>query len=301
MPTSDSSETRGSQIYVKSHDHPQARKDSEYSSSTPLVERFALFHIGEGTMYLSIAALFFLLHIGWAGQRPFGHELHGDGCSIPAKEILRILTPALERGDHVSDSCSHYQRLAHKDPVHAPSSWTQQATCMPRNNSTETYCVYTNDVFANGRGISFFTSPSIAEKIMTLPAFASVEKHLYDKVNEFGFSPWEISSVTGKGKGLFATQRLSRGDPIIASTPVGIYHAAALKADYNLNFIYLHTAFTQLPKTTQQLYLGPMAASKGDPIMERINTNAFSGNFEGSPHFLMYPETAVNFTLNSSR
>jgi hypothetical protein len=37
-----------------------------------------------------------------------------------------------------------------------------------------------------------------------------------------------------------------------------------------------------------------MAGSQGDPIMERINTNAFAGEFEGAPHFLMYPETAVS-------
>jgi len=35
-----------------------------------------------------------------------------------------------------------------------------------------------------------------------------------------------------------------------------------------------------------------MAFAPGDPIMERINTNAFSGEFEGENHFLMYPETA---------
>jgi hypothetical protein len=36
------------------------------------------------------------------------------------------------------------------------------------------------------------------------------------------------------------------------------------------------------------------AHSQGDPLMERINTNAFAGDFEGAPHFLMYPETAVS-------
>jgi len=31
----------------------------------------------------------------------------------------------------------------------------------------------------------------------------------------------------------------------------------------------------------------------GDEIMERINTNAFAGEFEGEPHFMLYPETAL--------
>ena len=35
---------------------------------------------------------------------------------------------------------------------------------------------------------------------------------------------------------------------------------------------------------------------EGDLVMERVNTNAFAGEFEGMPHFLLYPETAVSFS-----
>jgi hypothetical protein len=62
--------------------------------------------------------------------------------------------------------------------------------------------------------------------------------------------------------------------------------------DFPLRYIYLHTAFIQLPKPTRKLFLDTMAFADGDPIMERINTDAFSKVFEEASHFLMYPETA---------
>ncbi|PSS07150.1 hypothetical protein M430DRAFT_110591 [Amorphotheca resinae ATCC 22711] len=170
------------------------------------------------------------------------------------------------------------------------SPWTEMPKCIPKENSTLTYCVYTSDVFANGRGISFFTTPSVAERVAALPAFT--RKDLYDKVNIFDDPPWEIKVIPGRGRGLFATRTLYRGDRIVAATPVGVYLSDALVPDFKLGYIYLHTAFIHLPKPTQQLFLSAMAGSEGDPIMERVNTNAFSGDFEGEPHFLMYPETA---------
>ena len=78
----------------------------------------------------------------------------------------------------------------------------------------------------------------------------------------------------------------------MATTPIGVYNSDAFPYDYPLGYIYLHTAFMQLPKPTQKLFLETMVFAEGGPIMERIYTNAFSGEVEGASHFLMYPETA---------
>lgn len=78
----------------------------------------------------------------------------------------------------------------------------------------------------------------------------------------------------------------------MATTPVGVYHSDAIMHDLPLGYAYLHTAFNQLPKPTQQLFLESMTFADGDSIMERVNTNAFLGEFEGANHFLMYPEVA---------
>lgn len=220
-----------------------------------------------------------------AGQYPLGFEIRPDFCARSENEALI----ALSGGSYYDpETC----RLGGVEKAPSPSPWTTSPKCIPKENSTSTYCVYTNDKFANGRGISFFTSPSIAERIAALPAFS--EKDLHSKVNQFDDPPWEIKVIPGRGKGLFATRTLHRGDELVSTTPVGGFQSDALMADFPLDYIYLHTAFIHLPESTQQLFLSTMAGSKGDPIMERINTNAFSGEFEGVPHFLLYPETAVS-------
>jgi hypothetical protein len=112
-------------------------------------------------------------------------------------------------------------------------------------------------------------------------------------VNVFDNPPWEIREISGRGNGLFATRTLHRGDLILVDTPVGVYHSDAFPSDYTLSCVYLRMAFEQLPKPTQDLILNMATHNQGDPIVERINTNAFAGDFEGAPHFLFYPETAV--------
>jgi hypothetical protein len=228
------------------------------------------------------ATVLSLAFVAQAGQHPLNFDLRGDFCSVTEKDNLLLLSQLREHQDHQHCSPDSYTKLA------PANLWTEEVKCIP--NITESYCVYTNDNFANGRGISFFTTPAIAERVASLPAFT--RKRLYDNVNVFDNPPWEIKYIPGRGNGLFATRTLHRGDPIVADTPVGVYHSDAFPHDFPLGYIYLHTAFIQLPKPSQKLFLETMAFAEGDPIMERINTNAFSGEFEGASHFLMYPETA---------
>jgi hypothetical protein len=234
-------------------------------------------HLSQFTSSLS------LLRLVHAGQQAVDPEDRPHSCIIPENGDISALP----------ESCG--VKVDEKTSYSGP--WTKSPTCIPEESSPSTYCVYTNDTFANGRGISFFTSPSIAEQILALPAFT--KKDLHSNVNQFDDPPWEVKNIPGRGNGLFATRTLHRGDEILASTPVGVFQSDALVPDFELDYVYLHTAFIHLPKSTQQLYLGTMAGSQGDPIMERINTNAFSGEFDGLPHFLMYPETAVSHISKS--
>ncbi|TVY80372.1 hypothetical protein LSUE1_G007473 [Lachnellula suecica] len=195
--------------------------------------------------------------------------------------------PHVIQEDSPLESCSPYDYVK---PAPKPKPWTRKPSCL-KSGDNETYCVYTNEKFANGRGISFFTSPSIAEKVTQLPAFT--KEGLHDEANNFEDPPWEIRNVRGRGNGLFATRTLHRGDLILADTPLGVYQSDAFFPDYELGYQYLRKSFEQLPKSSQEIFLQTGTHSPGDKVMERINTNAFAGDFEGEPHFLLYPETAL--------
>jgi hypothetical protein len=244
-----------------------------------------LFLIPNFNMHLSslagvVVALTFF-YAAQARQHPLSFDFRDGFCSVTEKDNLLALSQLRGGG-----SCSPH---SHIKPAPA-NLWTEEVKCIPNTNTTENYCVYTNDKFANGRGLSFLTTPSIVARVTSLPAFT--EPELYTTINNFTNPPWEIKPIPGRGCGLFATRTLHRGEPILASTPLGVYHSSAFLHDYPLGYIYLHTAFMQLPAPTRKLFLSTMAFADGDPIMERINTNAFSGDFEGASHFLMYPETA---------
>jgi hypothetical protein len=226
-----------------------------------------------------------------AGQYPLSLQFQPNSCSIAEQNaLLNSTVPEVQETHQHSSSCNHHHQQRPKQPSrYAP--WTHKPRCLSDDNTYEEYCVYTNASFANGRGISFFTKPEIAEKVISLPAFTS--HSLPSHVNNFNNPPWEIRNISGRGNGLFATRRLERGDLVLADTPAGVYMSDAFPADFEIGYKYLHKSFDQLPQGTKEIYMRMAAYAAGDEIMERINTNAFAGEFEGEPHFMLYPETAL--------
>jgi len=214
-------------------------------------------------------------------------------CSIGVNEIL------LSAGDPEGSSKPNFQSNAsntynyNKDAqkISPSGPWTRSPECITDLSTQQEYCLYTNENFANGRGIVFFTQPSIAKTIQSLPVFTDSSV-----IEQTESPPWEIKKVPGRGNGVFATRRLNRGDPIIANSPIGVYQSAALAADYQNGYTMLHKAFENLPAKSRKLVMRMAASSQGDFMIERINTNAFAGEFVGELHFFLYPEAAVSLS-----
>ena len=246
-----------------------------------------------------LAAYLSLLSTSHAGQ-PLNYLFQGDFCSISEKCIYPNFTNTEQLPEanqqHIIQEPPKQEEIK-PELKYAP--WTEEPQCITDKETKEEFCVYTNANFASGRGISFFTSPKIAAKVVSLPAFTQPEVHKH--VNNFTDPPWEVRNVADRGNGLFAIRTLHRGDEIVSDTPVGVYQSDAFFPDWPQGYKYLHKAFQQLPKATREIFVKMAAHNPGDPIMERVNTNAFAGEFEGAPHFLLYPETAVRLTQLESR
>lgn len=245
--------------------------------------------------FLSIGTSLSIITLAAAGQ---SLNIGSDYCSVTEKDNLLALAHDILELNHGSCGQQHkHKHNPHKNAKSATSysPWTHKPKCTPRDQANETYCIYTDSEFANGRGISFFTSPSIAKRVLELPAFT--EPGIHDDVNtstETEGSPWEVRNIPGRGNGLFATRTLYRGDRILASTPVGVFQSDAFLSDYQVGYKHLDFAFQQLAKPTREKIMRMATHKQGHRIMERINTNAFAGDFEDSPHFLLYPETGVS-------
>lgn len=206
-------------------------------------------------------------------------------CSFREKDTLLLRSQAILEDRRAV--CGHL-----KKKPEAGTPWTQEPKCMPKASNNETYCVYTNSNFANGRGISFLTSSKIANTLLDKPYFT--KKELPSHVNEFSNPPYEVRNIAGRGNGLFATRKLELGDVIMAETPVGVYQSDAFPLDSAAGYQYIHSAASRLPNKTRVEFMAMAAHTEGDEIMGRANTNSFFGEIGGYEHFLIYPQTAVS-------
>lgn len=191
-----------------------------------------------------------------------------------------------------------------------PSPWQYSPVC---SNTTSTspktpqFCVYTSTTFASGRGISLLTTPKIASKIASLPAFTSPTpfKPLFNSLNP---APFEVRELPGRGMGVIATRPIKRGTILFAYPTIGIYHNSAFPRLHNSSSssssqTHTHSSLfslsaSQLPPSSSNL-LYSLAAHEphrqlpnGEGVIGRLNTNTFGEDFLGQEHSIVVPETA---------
>ncbi|CAG8983165.1 hypothetical protein HYALB_00010313 [Hymenoscyphus albidus] len=207
-------------------------------------------------------------------------------CKLGEKGTLLERTQAILEDNQGVCGSSNKQ---FESKVHNP--WTQKPICMPQTSSNQTYCVYTHKNHANGRGITFLTSPDVERTLANEPYFA---QKFPPHVNNFSNPPYEVRNVPGRGNGLYATRQIELGEVIVAETPVGIFQSDAFPHDKALKYQYINAAFKSLPSETQEAFMkmAAMHGGKEDEITERIHTNSFHGEFAGLEHFMVFPQTA---------
>jgi len=173
--------------------------------------------------------------------------------------------------------------------------WTHNPTCvrvvMPSGvgaGSHQDFCVYTNSVFAGGRGISMVTTPEIAASL-TAESFASYEGELEGPVL------FEARETKDRGIGLFAKKDLAAGTILMINHPVLFVAREALNtASREQRQLLLTKAVEQLPEETQNMYFA-LAKSRGGPeVNDILQTNSIGMKSEdGTGHLGVVPEAAV--------
>jgi len=151
-------------------------------------------------------------------------------------------------------------------------------------------CVYTDTSFSHGRGISIFTTPSLAAKIATLPAFQDLDAH--SNVNVYSGS-WNTQVIPGKGLGMLAKRHLKFKDRITAYTPALL---AYLETDLPTmeREKFFRIAVMQLPEQLRNMYL-QLATVYGLPhvrYQDIVKANTFQLEIKGHNHLAVFPETS---------
>ncbi|KAL7935401.1 SET domain-containing protein, partial [Trichoderma chlorosporum] len=173
-------------------------------------------------------------------------------------------------------------------PTNSSSPWTSQSTC---HQNTETFCAFSSNDFAGGRGISILTTPSRVEKLQQLPAF--VDADALSGVNGQPSPPFEEKELPGRGRGLIANKTLHRGDRIFAHTPIMIIDSESFGDLETEEWLDLeHAAVNNLPPKTQEMFLELYGRPVTDPVSDRIDTNAFVLDMEENTYYAVFPEIA---------
>jgi hypothetical protein len=185
--------------------------------------------------------------------------------------------------------------------------WTHNPTCTELHKPTETgtsgelqsFCVYTNVNYNNGRGISLVVTPEVAASV-TYETFGMAVGGLEGQIGE-EMGMWEVKETEDRGKGLFARKDIGAvftGESLIIQTPV-LFVAKEL-LETQREFV-LHLAVDQLPKKTRDSVNG-LAKSWGVPgPRDIIKTNGIEVQWpwvDENPTLLaVTPEIAVSLEI----
>lgn len=151
-------------------------------------------------------------------------------------------------------------------------------------------CVYTNTSFSNGRGISIFTTPKIAEQFATLPPFQNPSA--LDNINVFSGN-WFVQEIPGKGMGMLAKKKLKFKDRVTAYTPALLAHLESELPTMEREKFF-RIAVVQLPDSTRQMYES-LATVYGYPqikYQDVVKANTFQLDVGGQNHLAVFPETS---------
>ncbi|ROW00674.1 hypothetical protein VSDG_03416 [Cytospora chrysosperma] len=169
-----------------------------------------------------------------------------------------------------------------------PYQWDLRGKCVGN------YCLFSNRGFAGGRGIAVITTQDNFERVKRVGNL--LERYSVSFDHDEANLPFHIGDINGKGVGILARQPLSRGDPIMAHTPVLLVHDAFRHdLDQHAQHDLLELAVESLPAQTTALLMDQASYGPEEHRIENIlTTDAFPVDVGGEDghHYGVFPEAA---------
>lgn len=181
-----------------------------------------------------------------------------------------------------------------KEPVekdYAP--WSYQPLCTHELESiNDKLCIYTSTLFSNGRGISIFTTPSLADQFAALPAFTDQSALVKQGVN-IDTGTWRAAPIPSKGIGMLAARPLRFKDRVTAYTPAFLAYLESELGTLEREK-WWRLAIEQLPEKTKKDFL-ELATVYGDErvrVQDIVKANTFQVMVGDGNHLAVFPETS---------
>ncbi|KAI1466445.1 SET domain-containing protein [Daldinia caldariorum] len=183
------------------------------------------------------------------------------------------------------------------DEVSLPlKAWKPGGIC--RGARADKFCVFTNEAFNHGEGVSVITTAKSITTISTRPAFLTKKTEVFDSKSELTV-PYREVEIPGKDIGLVATRAIRAGELIMARTPAIMVNEKAIntlgrKAVSEL----LIRATLNLPSRHRESLLKlsthSSASDYGDKLYKILQTNSFrTGYHDGiNPFYSLFTEVS---------
>ncbi|KAJ8116299.1 hypothetical protein OPT61_g2248 [Boeremia exigua] len=170
-------------------------------------------------------------------------------------------------------------------------SWSFWPRCHSNKSSPGLLCTFSDEKFAGGRGIFIVTSPDRAQEILKKTAFT--QNAALNQINDQKNPPFVQQEFPGKGRGLIANKTIHRGDQIFAASALLIRNRDVylLEEKYRLGIV--QWGVETLPEKSKTLFWSLLDHFKGDPVDQRISTNAFQVYVNGAMYDAVIPEIAM--------
>ncbi|KAE8870064.1 hypothetical protein PTNB29_00408 [Pyrenophora teres f. teres] len=171
------------------------------------------------------------------------------------------------------------------------SPWTHPPICTPvLQTINSTLCIYTSTTYSSNRGISIFTTPSLAKTFASLPAFTSPQPPLINTPT----NAYTATAIPGKGLGMLAARDLNFGDVVTAHTPTFVAYLEVELSTLERER-WWRRAVEQLPKESRDAFLD-LATVYGDErvkVQDVVKSNTFRVDVGGGVgHLAIWPETS---------
>ncbi|OTB11409.1 hypothetical protein K445DRAFT_321999 [Daldinia sp. EC12] len=218
-------------------------------------------------------------------------HLESQTCAVP--NSLRIFNtqicvssdgPSAEYGGPLGEASSSLKK------------WKSGGIC--RGARADKFCVFTNEVFNRGEGVSIITTARSISTISTRPAF------LTDKAEAIGSDsksavPYREVEIPGKDIGLVAARAIRAGELIMARTPAIMVNENAINTlGKKVVSELLIRAADNLPSQHRESLLKlsthGSTSDYGDKLYKILQTNSFrTGYHDGvNPFYSLFTEVS---------
>ncbi|KAK6951975.1 hypothetical protein Daesc_006501 [Daldinia eschscholtzii] len=219
-------------------------------------------------------------------------HLESQTCAVPSP--LRIFDtqicvssdgPPAEHGGPLGEASSPLKK------------WKSGGIC--RGARADKFCVFTNEVFNRGEGVSIITTARSISTISTRPAFLTDKAEAIDS-NSKSAVPYREVEIPGKDIGLVATRAIRAGELIMARTPAIMVNENAINTlGKKVVSELLIRAADNLPSQHRESLLKlsthGSTSDYGDKLYKILQTNSFrTGYHDGiNPFYSLFTEEVV--------